>query len=144
MGQTDRQALRALPQSTISRKHLPCYSVSRSTASFEIFYHGSRRFLRVGVIASVKIQAGSNWYWKPSFPFISLHLSSFPFRDIVSGMLRNSANGHDLLIKYSERSDLDNPYPPGVLNGKSRENELFSLFFIFFVQNTPSEGYYYT
>jgi len=26
----------------------------------------------------------------------------------------------------------------------SKKNELFSLFFTFFVQSTPSEGYYYT
>ena len=50
------------PQSTISRKHLLCYSVSGSTPE-----------------ARVKIPTGSTWSSKTSLPFISLHLGSFPF-----------------------------------------------------------------
>jgi len=40
---------------------------------------------------------------------------------------RNSGNGQDILIKYSERSDLDKPSPKGPLNEKSKKNELFSI-----------------
>jgi hypothetical protein len=46
-------------------------------------------------------------------------------------MHRNSENGQHLLIKFSERSDLDDPCPNGRVNGNGKKMHPFSLFFIF-------------
>ena len=56
----------------------------------------------------------------PSFAYSSVHLRSFPFSGYRVSR-HNSRNGHDLLIKYSERSDLDKPYPKGLLKEKKQK-----------------------
>jgi len=67
--------------------------------------------------------------------FLSVHFAAFGcvsvhFRsvNIVLVLHHDSGNGHDLLIKFSERSDLDNPYPKGVLNGKMQKKWTFFTF----------------
>jgi hypothetical protein len=46
---------------------------------------------------------------------------------------RNPENGHEPLLESSERSELDDPLPKGLLKGKSKKNDFFS----FLLSGTP-------
>jgi hypothetical protein len=62
-----------------------------------------------------------------SVTFISVHLDAFQFISVQSDMMlvlhHDSANGHHFVInmEFSERSDFDNSYPEGLLNGEKEK-----------------------
>ena len=63
--------------------------------------------------------------------FISLHLGAFQFISVQAYRISNpsySENGQDLLIQYSERSDLYNPCPEGLLAGIRKKCTFFHFF----------------